>query len=107
MMFCTQCGVELEDQDRFCAQCGKPTRPGYTARTYGAVLSRPIDKKKIAGVCAGFARYFNVDVTLMRILWVALTIVTGGLGLLVYIGAWILMPKDYPAAATAPVMQSN
>ena len=107
-MFCTQCGFELEERDRFCAQCGKPTQPGYTARTrVGPVLSRPIDQKKIAGVCAGFARYFDVDVTLMRILWVGLTVVTGGLGVLVYIGAWILMPKDYPAPAASPVVQAS
>ncbi|HEX8985934.1 MAG TPA: PspC domain-containing protein [Bryobacteraceae bacterium] len=97
-MFCTQCGFELEQEDLFCAKCGKGTRPGAMPRRVPAVLSRPMDQKKIAGVCAGFARYFTVDVTLMRILWVALTVVTGGLGLLVYIGAWILMPKDYPVA---------
>jgi phage shock protein C len=107
-MFCTQCRFELEDEDLFCAKCGNPTRPGYSAPRAGlaAILSRPVDRKKIAGVCAGFARYFAMDVTLMRILWIALTIVTGGLGLLVYLGAWILMPKDYPAAsAAAPAAQ--
>jgi len=96
-MFCTQCGFELEQEDLFCAKCGKGTRPDSSPRRVPAVLSRPMDQKKIAAVCAGFARYFTVDVTLMRILWVGLTVVTGGLGVLVYIGAWILMPKDYPA----------
>jgi phage shock protein C len=102
-MFCTRCGFELEDQDLYCAKCGNATRPGYPpAGSVPAILSRPVEQKKIAGVCAGFARYFGVDVTLMRILWVALTIVTGGLGLLVYVGAWILMPKDYPAPGRSP-----
>jgi phage shock protein C len=97
-MFCTQCGFELEDQDLFCAKCGKATRPGFApAAGAPARLSRPMEQKKIAGVCAGFARYFAVDVTLMRILWIALAVVTGGLGGIVYIVAWILMPKDYPA----------
>ena len=55
-----------------------------------------------AGVCAGFARSFNMDVTLMRILWIVAALLTGGLVVLVYIGAWIAMPKDYPATrATA------
>jgi phage shock protein PspC (stress-responsive transcriptional regulator) len=54
-----------------------------------------------AGVCAGFARSFNMDVTLMRILWIAATLLTGGLVVLVYIGAWIAMPKDYPATRPA------
>jgi phage shock protein C len=96
-MYCTQCGFELEEQDLFCAKCGKVTRPDAAPAAGVPVrLSRPMDQKKIAGVCAGFARYFAVDVTLMRILWIAMTIVTGGLGLLIYLAAWILMPKDYP-----------
>jgi phage shock protein C len=97
-MFCTRCGFELEEQDLYCAKCGSATRPGYPpAGTAPAILSRPAEQKKVAGVCAGFARYFGADLALMRILWVALTIMTGGLGLLVYVGAWILMPKDVPA----------
>jgi phage shock protein PspC (stress-responsive transcriptional regulator) len=50
--------------------------------------------KKIAGVCAGFARYFEVDVTLVRALWLAVAITTG-LGFLAYLAAWIIMPSDY------------
>jgi phage shock protein PspC (stress-responsive transcriptional regulator) len=57
-------------------------------------------EKKIAGVCAGFARYFDVDVTLMRILWLAGFVLTGGLLLLVYFAAWILMPRDETPAGT-------
>ncbi|MGE5646440.1 MAG: PspC domain-containing protein [Acidobacteriota bacterium] len=99
-MYCTQCGFALEDEDLYCAKCGKATRPGVApAPGVRARLSRPMEEKKIGGVCAGFARYFGMDVTLMRILWIAMAVITGGLGVLVYIGAWILMPKDYPAAA--------
>ena len=100
-MFCTKCGYELEDADLFCAKCGKPVRPGY-APSGVPILSRPMDRKKIAGVCAGFARYFDVDVTLMRILWVAGAILSGGLVIIVYLVAWLLMPCDYPPAARAP-----
>ena len=49
--------------------------------------------KKIAGVCAGFARYFEVDVTLMRVLWLIVAFFTG-IGFIAYIIAWILMPRD-------------
>ena len=102
-MFCTKCGVELQENDLFCSKCGKPTRPGYAAaERASAILSRPMDRKKLGGVCAGFARYFDMDVTLMRILWLAGVILSGGLVLLVYIAAWILMPKDYPAPAGQP-----
>ena len=94
-MFCTNCGVQLEQPDRFCRQCGKPTRPGYTAPAR-TPLSRPMDQKKIAGVCAGFARYLDVDVTLVRILWLAIAL-GAGVGFIAYLVAWIIMPKDYPA----------
>jgi phage shock protein C len=52
-------------------------------------------ESKIAGVCAGFARYFGVDVTLIRVLWVVLTVFPMPLfGLVSYIVAWIVMPKE-------------
>lgn len=50
--------------------------------------------KKIAGVCAGFARYFDMDVVLMRVLWLGVALCSGGVGFLVYLGAWIVIPSD-------------
>ncbi len=98
-MFCTKCGFELDAAHLFCPKCGKPARPEASAAPIPRKpLSRPVDRKMFAGVCAGFARSFNMDVTLMRILWIVAALVTGGLAVLVYIGAWIAMPKDYPAA---------
>jgi phage shock protein PspC (stress-responsive transcriptional regulator) len=96
-MFCTNCGVELREADRFCSQCGKGTGagPAWSQRR----LALPLEGKKLLGVCAGFARYFEVDVTLMRIIWLVGSIATGGIGFLGYLIAWLLMPKDQPAAA--------
>ncbi len=108
-MYCTQCGAVLSEDDRFCSKCGHATRSEYTA-TASAVpvrLSRPHYLKKLGGVCAGFARYFGVDVTLMRILWVAFTVITGGLGVLVYLAAWIIMPRDDQALEQAGVQQTS
>jgi len=48
--------------------------------------------KKLGGVCGGIAEYFDIDSTLVRLLFV-LFLVIGGSGLLAYIIAWILMPK--------------
>lgn len=48
----------------------------------------------IAGVAAGFAEYFNVDVTLMRIIFVVLAFVTGGAAIIAYIVFAIVMPID-------------
>jgi phage shock protein C len=93
-MYCTQCGTQLRDDDFFCSRCGTRT----AAAPAGGSVERPLllDKKnkKIAGVCAGFARYFDVDVTLIRVLWLAVAIMTG-VGFLAYLAAWIIMPSDY------------
>ena len=62
-MFCTKCGSELREQDRFCSACGAATARGAAPRPRepaNARLSRPMSEAKIAGVCAGFARYFGV-----------------------------------------------
>jgi phage shock protein C len=59
-------------------------------------------EKKIAGVCAGFARYLGVDVTLVRIVWLVLTLAGAGVGLTAYIVAWIVMPWDDRVAASSP-----
>ena len=48
--------------------------------------------KKICGVCGGIAEYFNIDATLVRLLWAILSIWFGA-GILVYIIAALVMPK--------------
>jgi len=49
----------------------------------------------IAGVCGGLGQYFTVDATILRLLWMAITIFSGVLpGVLVYILALIIMPKE-------------
>jgi phage shock protein C len=51
---------------------------------------------RIAGVCAGFAAYFNVDVAFVRLAWIVLSIVPGGIicGVIAYGAAWLIMPVD-------------
>lgn len=48
--------------------------------------------KKLCGVCGGIAEYFEIDSTLVRLLWVLFTLCFGS-GLLAYIVAAIIMPK--------------
>src|SRR5262245_44318826 len=106
-MFCTSCGREMAEGDKFCPACGMTTKPGGTQAPPPSGppkrLSRPMNEKKIAGVCAGFARYLGIDVTLVRIVWL-LVVLVGGTGIIAYLVAWIAMPKDYgptsPTAAT-------
>ncbi len=48
--------------------------------------------KMLAGVCTGIAVYFNIDVTLARLLWIFATLSSVGLGVLAYIIAIIIFP---------------
>ena len=102
-MFCTQCGGELREQDRYCSQCGRPLKP-EVAPAGPERLMRDMADKKIAGVCAGLARYFGVDPVLVRLVFLVLAFSTG-IGFIAYIIGWIVMPKDtgwlrLPAAGT-------
>lgn len=93
-MYCTKCGNEVRDGDHFCPRCGNQIS-AIAAAPAARNLSLDKRNKKIAGVCAGFARYLDVDVVLIRILWLGLALCSGGLGFIVYLVAWIIMPSDY------------
>ncbi len=58
----------------------------------GKKLQRSSANKKIFGVCAGFAEYFDVDVTIMRIIFLVLLLCAGG-GLLAYLICALVMPE--------------
>lgn len=53
--------------------------------------------KKLAGVCGGIAEYFQIDSTIVRLIWVLLTIFSVGIGgVVAYIIAALIMPsKDF------------
>ena len=111
-MYCTHCGIQLDDRANYCSDCGAATvnTPRRSNFHFEGRLSRSRDDVKIAGVCAGFARYLGVDVTLVRILWVILTIFSIGIGLIVYITCWIVMPRELlalPAGATNPAQSHS
>jgi phage shock protein C len=62
-------------------------------------LTRNTDDKKIAGVCSGLAEYFDLDTTLVRVVFVAL-LVFGGWSLVAYLLLWWLVDSKPPAPAT-------
>ncbi len=49
--------------------------------------------KKLAGVCGGLGDYFNVDSTVVRLLWVIFAL-CGGCGILAYLIAMLIIPSD-------------
>ena len=55
-------------------------------------LVRNVQDKKIAGVCAGLADYFDIDPTLVHALWILFSLL-GGSGVLAYIILWVIMPE--------------
>jgi len=96
-MYCNYCGKVIQDDAQHYAYCGKHVA-GVVARQR---LVRPRYGRKIAGVCLGFSEYFNLDVTLIRIVW-AVCAICGGVGVIPYVVAWIVMPEE-PLALAAPV----
>jgi phage shock protein PspC (stress-responsive transcriptional regulator) len=66
-------------------------------------LTRSRTEGSIAGVCAGLANYFDVDVVLVRAAWVVFSIVPGAIigGVLAYLAAWLVIPES-TEPVTAP-----
>jgi phage shock protein C len=56
-------------------------------------LYRSRTNRQIAGVCGGLAQYFNLDATLVRVIF-ALLAVMGGSGLLLYVILWLVVPEE-------------
>jgi phage shock protein C len=95
-MYCNYCGKVIQDDAAVCAYCG--TRIG--ASVARKRLVRPSHGRKIAGVCLGVAEYFDIDVTVVRLVWLIASFMTG-IGLISYPIAWIVMPEE-PMQLTAP-----
>jgi phage shock protein PspC (stress-responsive transcriptional regulator) len=67
-------------------------------------LTRTRTDGKIAGVCAGLANYFDVDVVLIRAAWVVFSIVPGAIigGVVAYLVAWLMIPEATEPASAPP-----
>jgi len=72
-------------------------------RLYKSRADRMLD-----GVCGGVAEYFSLDSTLVRLAWVLLTLV-GGMGVVLYLAAMIVMPvnREAPSAPPAAARERN
>ncbi|MCS6886640.1 PspC domain-containing protein [Chloroflexus sp.] len=63
-------------------------------------LTRSATDSMIGGVCGGLARYFGIDSTIVRLVFVLA--VLSGLSPLIYIVLWIIMPKEELSLPTPP-----
>ncbi|MFW5746040.1 MAG: PspC domain-containing protein [Nanoarchaeota archaeon] len=65
-------------------------------------LTRPVNDRILAGVCAGIAEYFETDPTLIRLAWVVLSFMSVGTGLLLYLIAALIIPKQHGGKKSSP-----
>jgi phage shock protein PspC (stress-responsive transcriptional regulator) len=95
-MNCPNCQKEIVAGSRFCYNCGAKqvdaNAPG-SAQAEGCRrrLMRSSTDKKLGGVCAGVADYFDLDPTIIRVVWLLL-VLFGGTGLVAYLVLWIILP---------------
>src|SRR5437660_3416752 len=81
-------------------QAQPPSSPPPSYPPYGPPppssrrLVRSSRERMWAGVAGGMAEYFDLDPALVRLLWVAAAVVSGGLAIPVYILAWVILPRD-------------
>jgi phage shock protein C len=73
-----------------------PTQPPYKQ------LRRPTTDRMVAGVASGLGRYFDVDPTLVRVIFAVAAVLTGGFALLAYPIMWFLMPEESAGAPAWP-----
>jgi len=103
-MYCNACGQLISDQARFCSHCGRVVgHPNATSR-----LVRPRYDRKIAGVCAAIAHHIDLDASLVRLLWILITLTSGFFpGVITYILAWIIIPEEVVQPYYAPTPQTT
>src|SRR5271170_2735479 len=104
-MMCSHCQRDISESSNFCSYCGARLR----ATAFSRCLMRSAVDSKIAGVCGGIGEYFDVDPTMVRLLWVVLSVVPGAFvgGVLAYVLAWAIVPKapQAPAVPSAAPIQ--
>ncbi len=95
-MYCTTCCFPLEEGDRFCPQCGmgKVDEGRWAGHVARRKLRRSASDRRVAGVCEGVARRYNVDVTLVRLGWTGASLLPFMPGLFAYVILWALLPSD-------------
>ena len=82
---------------------------GDAAVPAGRRLTRSMTDKRIAGVCGGLAEYFAVDPTVVRLVWVILSILGGAVigGVIAYALAWLIIPRSQSIALSTPMQAST
>lgn len=103
-MTCPNCQKQIADGSKFCYNCGAKqaeTGPIYGPPAYASPkrLVRSTNDRKLAGVCAGIADYFDMDPTIIRVLWLLATLIPGP-NIIAYLILWIAVPEGQTTVHT-------
>jgi phage shock protein C len=102
-MYCNYCGKEISQQANICVFCGRHVGPIPVPKH----LWRPRKGRWIGGVTQAFAHYLDMDVSLIRVVWLMM-VIFGGTGVLAYVVCWIVIPSEpEPAVQASPAQAAS
>lgn len=90
MKLCPWCAEQVRAEAIKCKHCGSRLDAGGLAGDW----ARSAHDRMLAGVCGGLAAQFGVPTALVRLAFVLMTLFFGGVGLVIYVVLWVVMPVE-------------